>query len=481
MVLFIKSQPNRLKLFGAICCLCLLWRFSCLAGPVGNQPAEAGWAEVNITPPLGIGLGGRGGPETLAKRIIDPLHAQVVYLKDANGSGMVVVSFDLIGMSHALSERIRNAVVRELGVEYNLVVLNCSHTHSGPYMIRDLIAGVGPAPQIEIDYFDSLTEKIISATRAARKALAPAKVEVFEGASRVAINRRGKNKQGKRGIIPDPDGPIAEKVWVLKLSPLDGRPPAVIFSYACHPVIVYGYDFSAVSADFPGVTRNTLREKLGSQVHVQFIQGLAGDVRPRIMADLVKDNFRAPTPDDVKRVGQELADDVLTALNGKGKILDLDIEGTMDRPFLPRDKPPSRELYETMATNKTSPFRQSVARYWLERYDSGEGFARGDTCPVGLIRLAKNQWVCYTAGEPCVEWGPKMTAWLAPRHLVIWGYCQESLSYIPTEEMLPEGGYEVDDSNHARASTPARYGPGLNEAIRQSLLRQAAFIDAKVK
>jgi hypothetical protein len=47
--------------------------------------------------------------------------------------------------------------------------------------------------------------------------------------------------------------------------------------------------------------------------------------------------------------------------------------------------------------------------------------------------------------------------------------------------MLPEGGYEVNDSNRARASTPAAYAPGINEAVRKSLLRQAAFIEAKVK
>src|SRR5258706_1717955 len=45
-----------------------------------QTPATAGWAEVDITPPLGIGLGGRGGPGTLASKILDPLVAQVLYL-----------------------------------------------------------------------------------------------------------------------------------------------------------------------------------------------------------------------------------------------------------------------------------------------------------------------------------------------------------------------------------------------------------------
>src|SRR5579884_697681 len=170
MVLLMKFQLKQLKFLAALFFVSLLWNGNSFASAEKN-PAEAGWAEVEITPPLGIGLGGRGGPETLAKTILDPLFAQVLYMRDANGVGMVVVSFDLVGMPHSLSDRIRTAIVRELGVEFDLVVLNCSHTHSGPYMIRELVAGVGPTPQMEIDYFNSLAEKIISATREARKAL----------------------------------------------------------------------------------------------------------------------------------------------------------------------------------------------------------------------------------------------------------------------------------------------------------------------
>ena len=467
----------RLKLFCVVLLVCV---FAPRLVRAENHIALAGWAEVDITPPLGISLGGRGTPETLAKKILDPLSAQVLYLKDANGTGMVIVSFDLIGMSHDLGEHIRNSIVHELGVEYNLVVLNCSHTHSGPYMFRDLMAGIAPQPQNEIDYFNALADKIVSAARAAKKSLTPVKVEVFEGTSKIAINRRGHDSAGHPGIIPNPAGPIADKLWILKLSPINGAPPAILFSYACHTVIVYGFNLSAVSADFPGVARNALREKLGEKVHVQFIQGLAGDVRPRITADIANKRFQGGGPAQLKQAGEELAAEVLNALENEPRVLNLNIAGTMDRPFLPRGNPPPRAVYEAMTTNK-SAFLRDVAKYWLTRYDSGEGFARGDTLPVGLIRLAKNQWIWYSGGEPCVEWGPKISKWLAPRNVVMWGYCQEASSYIPTEEMLPEGGYEVNDSNRARNSTPAPFATGLNDAVRRSVLRQAAFIEAKVK
>ena len=68
----------------------------------------------------------------------------------------MLVSFDLVGLPHDLSDRLRTDIVHELGVDWNLVVLNASHTHSGPYMIRSLMAGVEPPPPIERDYFKFL-------------------------------------------------------------------------------------------------------------------------------------------------------------------------------------------------------------------------------------------------------------------------------------------------------------------------------------
>ncbi len=47
--------------------------------------------------------------------------------------------------------------------------------------------------------------------------------------------------------------------------------------------------------------------------------------------------------------------------------------------------------------------------------------------------------------------------------------------------MLPEGGYEVTESNHNRESTSAQLAPGINDAVRESFLRQLSFINADVK
>ena len=447
----------------------------------GNS-ATAGWAEAEITPPLGIALGGRGGAETPASKVLDPLYAQVLCLKDGKGTGFVLVSLDMIGLPHDLSDRLRTGIVQELGTGWDLVVLNTSHTHSGPHMLRSLMAGVGPPPRVEAEYFRALEAKVCGAAREAGKAMRPVRVEVFEGAAQVGINRRGRNDQGRMGILPDASAPFDDRVWVMKLTPGDGHPPAVVFSTACHPVIVYGYDYSAISADYPGAARKALRAALGLKSHVQFVQGFAGNIRPRVLADLDKGRFRSSKPADLDRAAAEMSGAVLAALKAPGEALALDIAGAEDRPFLPRDKAPPRDRYEKMRANalaETNDYRIAVADYWLKRYDSGQGFARGDAWPLGLIRLAENQWIVYSGGEPCIEWRAKISQWLAPRRIVAWGYSQEARAYLPTETMLPEGGYEVLESNLNRESTPAPFAPGIERAVRESLLRQLAFIAAR--
>ena len=439
--------------------------------------AMAGWAEIDITPPMGLVMGGRGLTETTGKKVLDPLMAQVLYMKDAKGSAFVLVSFDLVGISHELSDRIRTDIVHELGVDWNLVVLNTSHTHSGPLMIRSVLAAGGPLRTNEVAYQDALADEILSATRAAAKNLSPVKVETFDGKSHVAMNRRGKNKNGEPAMVPAPDSPIDENLWVLKLTPQDGKAPAVIFSYACHPVIVYGYSGAAISADFPGVARKALREKLGEKVHTQFVQGFAGDVRPRVLADVSKNHFRVSKPGDEVQAGTELANDILSAMKNKPTELKLNIAAGIDRPLFPKGALPPRKLYEDMQVKGKS----KVAEYWLQRYDTNQGFSKGDPWSVGLIRLADNQWIVHLAGEPCVEWRAKFSKWLKGKKFVPFGYSQESITYLPTEEMLPEGGYEVDDCNHARSSSPARFGAGLNEAMRKSVVRQLSWIEAKGK
>ncbi len=182
-------------------------------------------------------------------------------------------------------------------------------------------------------------------------------------------------------MIPDPTGPLDEKVWAMRLTPKNSGPPAVVFSCACHPVIVYGHAFAAISADYPGAARKLVRESLGPRAHVQFVQGFAGDIRPRALADL----DAGPLPQvqtgrsgsGRARPGRRGADRAQGSWPASLRWTSREpLTGHFYRGTRRRRANVTRRCGLT-ALADTNAYRLAVSDYWLKRYDTGEGLRAG--------------------------------------------------------------------------------------------------------
>ena len=108
---------------------------------------------------------------------------------------------------------------------------------------------------------------------------------------------------------PNPEGLRNPDLWILDVQAHSGDGRCVLFSHGCHPVMVYGCSWQGISADWPGVCRGHLAQHLDGDVHAQFIQGLAGNVRPRQLADLAAGTFRVSEPDAYRATGRQIAED----------------------------------------------------------------------------------------------------------------------------------------------------------------------------
>jgi hypothetical protein len=51
--------------------------------------------------------------------------------------------------------------------------------------------------------------------------------------------------------------------------------------------------------------------------------------------------------------------------------------------------------------------------------------------------------------------------------LTVWGYSQEVSGYLPTDDLLPEGGYEVINANWYGVHGPAPFAQGVNATVRE--------------
>src|SRR4051812_15912676 len=101
---------------------------------MGGEPRlQAGVARADITPPVGIDLGGfytREGPST---HVLDRLTATALVLQ--SGERMqVIVACDLLSFRGEVGADLRRRVASALRLPEEYVLLNASHTHSGPVL-----------------------------------------------------------------------------------------------------------------------------------------------------------------------------------------------------------------------------------------------------------------------------------------------------------------------------------------------------------
>ncbi len=442
------------------------------------RTTRAGWAEVDITPPLGLPMGGRGPRFTPGASVLDPLTAEALVLEDKEGRRTLWISMDLIGLSYGIGSILRYNLAAITGIPPEAVILNSAHVHSGPMTSFDSYATDKPKPKELQTYERERDGKIIRMAHEAVDNLKPVTINLHTGTSDFGINRRNVNGSGVMGMRPNPDGVYNPDLWVLDIATSSGNDRCVLFCYGCHPVIVYGFAWDGISADYPGSVRRGLREELGGAVHCQFIQGLAGNVRPRILSDLDAVKFRKSTPADLDMAGTQLTRDVIKALDDEGETLKLSIAAATGSFQAERDREriPPAEHWQSLARDKDE-LRRNLGRYWAKRLRSGLPPVRAVPWDVGLLRLTRKHLIAWLAGEPVAEWLGHLRSWLGNDRLIAWGYCQHVTDYLPTDELIPEGGYEVIDSNQYGKTGPGPFSEGLNEAARQAFLSLARWVE----
>ena len=428
--------------------------------------ARAGWAEIDITPPLGIAFGGRGAEFTPARAILDQLFAQVLVLEGKNGLRALWISLDLCGMSYATAEPLRHELSAATGIGLESVVLNSSHTHSGPMTIFERFPTDIAKPEKLAQYEEVLKRNLLQAAVQATDRLGPVTVSWHEGSSDVAINRRGYNKSDEIENRPNPRGRYNPDLWVLNIVGRNDR--CVLFCYACHPVLVYPFAWDSISADLPGSCRRELRNQLGAGTHCQFVQSFAGNVKPRALADMQINAFRKSTPDDLSAVGKQLASDILNALESDGEPLELDLATATTCFQAWRGNPLPIEHWEALSASDKE-VDKNTGNYWVHRYKHGPPLAKAVPWPIGLIRLSEDHYVIYMAGEVVAEWLDLLRQWIKKPKLMPWAYCQDQPGYLPTDELLAEGGYEATRSNRHSKTGPGPFRKGLNDAVHKAI------------
>ena len=234
----------------------------------------AGFARVNITPPMGMPIAGYYQLR-LAERVLDELEANAVALSDGKEQ-LLLCSVDILELLSPFSDPIRERIAQRTGVPGDHIFLACTHTHTGPKLNGD------EAPSLQKQYFDFLSSRLADVCDFAMQDLRPARMGY--GRSRapgIAFIRRYRMKDGSIRTNPgifnpdtvEPIGTVNDTVSVVRFD-RDGNDTILLTHFGCHPDTIGG---CVISADWPGFVRRTLEKTLDHVKCVMF-NGAQGDV-----------------------------------------------------------------------------------------------------------------------------------------------------------------------------------------------------------
>ncbi len=430
---------------------------------------QAGFSKVRITPPLGTRMSGFGGRDQAhgCDGVEDDLYVRVLVLEDA-GRRLAIAGYDLLFFQRAFADRLTAAVVRAAGVEPHAVLLNASHTHSGPCV--DAWGYNGFVPPEEA-YRNSVEAATFRAATEAVEGLHPARLKAGAGVSSLPVSRRKPDGRGGVEWRPYPGGEACGSMPVLWLETECGRPVCLVYSVACHPSTLGGW---RISADYPGVASALLEAQFGAPA--LFLQGAGGDSKACVITnghDGVAASWRSGTSADVAAAGRLVADEVAAVVQAGLTDCTPDLAARMEEVRLPLQMPlPGRAELEALRADETGA---GLKRQWAGRQLAllAEGDQREPAAAVRVqvLRIADTVRMVAVEGELVAELGNQILARLGAGVHFALGYSNGTGLYLPSSRMIPENGYEVE--SYFEYGYPAPLAPGYETVLGEAIHKES--------
>lgn len=426
---------------------------------------KVGLAERVITPPLGGTMAGYAARKGVSQGVHDDLHVRAMVIEGPETS-VAILSASVLGLAQEVIDRTREEVSRRTGLPGAHIMMAATHTHSGPTTTEE--------------YNAFLKERCI-------ECLMDAWTHREEGRLGIGIGHVEDVGRNRRRL--DYGGlPVDPAVGIIKVEDRAGRIKGVLFNYACHPTTL-GPDNLLITEDWVYYAIRTIKEQVGDEAVVMFVNGTEGDINPGYSSGL--SCIGAPIPIRTwayaEKIGVRMGKAVLEGLAGietKTTFPIRSVSGHVELP-LRRSFPVTIEEAEK---------RWKAAQEALERLDR-----EGSVSPVvrhraevevffaGMVRNQAKQFYSGTwepsvsvelqslrlddavlttfPGEVFVEIGLEVKRRSPFHKTLVVGLANAGRAggYLPTRETFGEGDYEV---------LATRYSEEAGEVLIEATLKQ---------
>lgn len=421
---------------------------------------KAGVASIIITPEESMWMAGYSARKEGAKGKLHEIMAKALVLEDSKGEQVVLLTTDLLGMPKAMSDLIRDQLEAKFDFSRAEIILNSSHTHSGPVLENALvdIYPLNAEEQEKVErYSKKLSGRIVSLVGQALKDLQPVSLFAENGVTRFQVNRRN-NRAATLHKQSDLKGPNDYAVPVIKVVDASGNMMAVTFGYACHPTVLDGLQWSG---DYAGFAQLEL-EKAYPGVTALFFQGAGADQNP----------LPRKTVPLAEQYGQSLAAAVQRVLNEPMRKLPATVSTAYTEIDLPLAEPPTLKELEEMS-NTYKGYQKRWAQRLYEEVASGKKLRTSYPYPLQVWQLG-DQIIMSLGGELVVEYSIGLKK--AYGHdIFVMGYSNDVMGYIPSDIILEEGGYEGESSQMVYG-LPNKWAKNIEEVIYTGMAQLAKEI-----
>ncbi|MBL8796151.1 MAG: hypothetical protein JNM56_19780 [Planctomycetia bacterium] len=394
---------------------------------------RAGAAEAVVTPDAqGTFLIGPMKPST---GVHDDLYARALVLAQGEERA-VIVTLDYLGFDFAYNDVLLTAISRASGIPASRVLIACSHNHSAP-----LTAPWGPWEKAKDKPFhEMLPRKLGEIVQRAAHNLQPARLRVRREPTQIGFNRRMLMNE-RIVMAPNPQGAVLPWVDVLAVETREGKPIAVLFSHAAHPVIVHGAS-TQISADYPGFAVQTLRSTAGKEAVYLFAQGCCGNIN----AFPLRGGIEAAAA-----VGRDLGQAVGRALQAKPAVLpQAALQVASEELTLPLQAPPPVEVLRDLVAREKDAERKARRQKLLALAESG----RRPTMrfPMRGIALGTDLCILGIPHDVFAEYHQFANKVSPFAHTLVFAYTNGLECYVGTAkdyELGDRGGYETSPQGAA--------------------------------
>lgn len=256
---------------------------------------QAGFGKSDITPRVGVQLGGFG---PYLNRHSTGVHAPLFARAAAFSFGSehcLILSLELCGLTRDLHERIRQAVSDQIHLPSDRIIVACTHTHSSPATAGHIGWGHADAP-----YIETLPQRVALAAEAACQDLGEVQVGLASPACEgIAINRDYDAAYDRTlpfdhflaaSWRPAKPEKTDTNCTVLTFR-ADGHLKGFISSFGCHPVVCCEHP-ALVHGDFVGQATNQVEDRHPGSIGL-FLPGALGDVNPCVSHRPADESLRA--------------------------------------------------------------------------------------------------------------------------------------------------------------------------------------------